>query len=167
MPILDGLIDFLDLITGKSLFSLLLPLVLMIAGGALWALKRPRIGRSALYVGTVQLLAYLASDLSKPWFGRLRPYEAAQRGGADTWFVGGNRFPSGHEAFYAGLVVPLVLLFPRSWPLLAVPALVACQRVFSLSHYWSDVAASLALATLFAMLLRPIAGARVQPPFTG
>ena len=166
MSVLDRLLELLDLITGKALSSLLLPLVLVAAGAAVWAAKRPRAGRPIAYVGAVQLCTYLASDLSKPLFGRLRPFEAAERGGIDTWFAGGNSFPSGHEAFYAGLVVPLVMRFPRWWPLLAVPALVALQRVSSHAHYWSDVGASFAVAVLLALLLRPIGRGGVKPPFT-
>jgi membrane-associated phospholipid phosphatase len=60
-------------------------------------------------------------------------------------------FPSGHAAFYAGLFLPLALLFPR-WavPLLAIPLLVGGERIASHDHYASDVGASFLLAALVA-----------------
>jgi membrane-associated phospholipid phosphatase len=113
-----------------------------------------------LYVGLVQLGAYLAADLAKPQFGRLRPLEALERGGADIWFVGANSFPSGHVAFFAGLIVPVVVLSPRMWPLLVIPFVVAAQRISSADHYLSDAGMSLGLAVLAAWALRRLAGER-------
>lgn len=112
--------------------------------------------RASLYLGLVPLIAYFASDLSKPLFGRLRPLEALDRGLTDTWFASGNSFPSGHTAFFAGLIVPVVVLHPRTWPLLAIPLVVATQRVLATDHYLSDVSVSFGLALGVAALLKPI-----------
>jgi membrane-associated phospholipid phosphatase len=153
---LDPLVGFLEQVTLKNSSEFILPLLLILSGGSLWAFGRPSKGRAAVYVGLVQLIAYVGSDLSKPLFGRLRPFEMTERGLADTWFVGGNSFPSGHVAYFAGLIVPIVMLFPRTWPLLAVPTLVAAQRVLATDHYISDVAASFGWALITAMVLSPI-----------
>jgi membrane-associated phospholipid phosphatase len=129
-----------------------------VIGGAAWIFRGGRVGRAILYVGVVQLIAYLAADLSKPQFGRLRPFEAFDAGGADVWFVGANSFPSGHVAYFAGLVVPIVMLSPRAWLLLLVPIVVAAQRILSADHYLCDACGSIVLAVLVAWALRPLAG---------
>lgn len=156
-PALDWTVGALEVVTLKHWSEFILPLVLAIVGGALWAMGRSSAGRAALYIGAVQLTAYLASDLSKPQFGRLRPFEALEHGGGDAWFSGGNSFPSGHASYFAGLAVPLVMLFPRAWPLLFLPLLVAAERVTSADHYLSDVCAAFVLAALTAWAFRPIA----------
>lgn len=156
---LDGAVGWFDLITGKDLFDLLLPMVMMAAGAVAMVPATSRwAGRILLYLGTVPFCAYLSADLSKPHFGRLRPFEAAQQGGSDVWFTGASSFPSGHTAYYAGLTLPIVLLFPRLLPLLLLPVLVAVQRVLSGDHYFSDVTASIAIAALASLLLARLAG---------
>jgi membrane-associated phospholipid phosphatase len=151
----------LDLLTLKEASNFLLGALLLAAAGVLLAIPRTRarFGRPILYLALVQALSTVIADLSKPPFGRLRPYEAAERGVADLWFQGANSFPSGHTAFYAGLFFPLILLFPRCAALLAIPPLfVAAARVIENDHYLSDVSASLALAAALsaglAFLLR-------------
>lgn len=149
---------WLDLLTLKEVSNFLLGALLLAAAGALLAFRRTRrLGWPLLYLALVQAIATVAADLSKPPFGRLRPFEAAAAGGVDTWFVGANSFPSGHVAFYAGLFLPLAVLLPR-WTLLwAIPPLfVAAARVLEHDHYLSDVAASLALAAALAAALSPL-----------
>lgn len=160
---LDALVRFLEIVTLKRWSEFLLPLLLALAGAAIWAIGRQVLGRALIYVGVVQLSTYLASDLSKPQFGRLRPFEAAQNGGADSWFVGANSFPSGHVAFFAGLIVPMIILAPRAWPLVAIPIFVAAERVLAGDHYLSDVGASFLLALIVSWGLRRI-GPRHSAP---
>lgn len=166
-PSLDpfsGLVGMFDAVTLKPVSNFLLGAILVL--GSALAMLAPSVrdkARVALYIGVVQFASTTASDLAKPLFGRLRPYEALERGTADIWFTGANSFPSGHVGFYAGLVFPIVAIWPKSWPLLALPALVAAQRVWSLDHYLSDVSASIAVAALLALLLRPVAGLEALP----
>jgi membrane-associated phospholipid phosphatase len=96
----------------------------------------------------VQFVATCLADFAKPVFGRLRPHETL----ADLWFAGGgNSFPSGHAAFYAGLFLPLMVLFPRYSALFAIPPLfVGVARLMEHDHYLSDVAVSFAFAALLA-----------------
>jgi membrane-associated phospholipid phosphatase len=146
-------VALLDLAALRHIGDWLLPFVLVLAGVLLLVLRATRAtGFGLLYAGLVQLVAYGAADLSKPLFGRVRPTEAA--GGADLWFAAGNSFPSGHSAFYAGLFLPLAILFPRLFPLWVVPPLfVAAARVMEADHYLSDVSASLAIAAALAASL--------------
>lgn len=157
MP-LGAIVDALDLIALKGISSFLLSFVLIVVAGGLLALKR-RGGWTLFYIGLVQFLSTTITDLSKPPFGRLRPYEAMPDGiGIDRWFGGGQSFPSGHTAFYFGLFAPLIMLWPRYTALwLVVPLIVATQRLVAHDHYLSDVAASTALATLLSVALAGVA----------
>ncbi|HYJ30669.1 MAG TPA: phosphatase PAP2 family protein [Allosphingosinicella sp.] len=150
-------VTLLDGLALRDVGDFLLGFALVLAGLLLLVMASTRsIGFPLLYVGLVQLLAYVAADMSKPWFGRVRPSEALS--GSDLWFAAGNSFPSGHTAFYAGLFLPLILLFPRLSPLWAIPPLfVAAARVMERDHYLSDVSASLALAAALAALLAFVA----------
>lgn len=158
-PLLGMLVDALDLITLKGISGFLLSFALILAAGALLALKR-RGGWTLFYIGLVQFLSTTIADLLKPPFGRLRPHEAMpDAAGIDRWFAGGQSFPSGHTAFYFGLFVPLIVLWPRFTALwLVIPSIVATQRVVAHDHYLSDVAGSVAVATLLGVALAGIAG---------
>lgn len=151
----SGALGLLDIAAGKEIGTFLLGVALILAALLRNALKRRPIwsGR-LLYVGAVQLTCTAAADFAKAPFGRLRPFQAvAEAGGSSHWFMGPDygSFPSGHAAFYAGLFLPLAVLFPR-WaaPLLAVPLLVGAQRIVSHDHYASDVGASFLLAAAVA-----------------
>lgn len=154
----DRLLGLIDLVSFHLVSNFLLGALLLAIAGALLVLPRMRrIGWPLLYLGLVQFLTTAAADLAKPLFGRLRPWQAGG-GGADTWFAGANSFPSGHAAFYGGLFLPLILLFPRWTPLWAIAALlVAAERILGHDHYLSDVSASLALAAALGAALAPLA----------
>ena len=156
---LGMLVEAFDLIALKGISSFLLSFALIAAAGVLLALKR-RGGWTLFYIGLVQFLSTTIADLAKPPFGRLRPHEAMPDGvGVDRWFAGGQSFPSGHTAFYFGLFVPLIILWPRFTALwLVVPSIVATQRIVAHDHYLSDVAASVAVATLLGVALAGVAG---------
>lgn len=146
----------LDLVALKGISNFLLGAILLLAAALLMVLRSTRpIGWPLLYLALVQSLSTVLADFAKPLFGRLRPHEVmSDAGGADVWFAGANSFPSGHTAFFAGLFFPLVLLFPRLWPLwIAPPLFIAFARVVEHDHYMSDVTASLALAAVLAATL--------------
>ena len=146
----------LDLIALKHISTFLLGFLLLITAAVMVAIRRTRrTGWILLYLGAVQFASTVIADLSKPLFGRLRPFEAVQQSGVDTWFVGANSFPSGHTAFYAGLFLPLMLIFPRLawlWPI--PPLFIAAARVAEHDHYLSDVTVSIALAALLAIAFK-------------
>lgn len=145
-----------DTVSGKDLSKFLIGLLL--SGGALVLMVLPRtraFGRSALFVGLVQLLGTLLAGVSKNAFGRLRPFQLLETGDwSNAWFVGGSAFPSGHAGFYFGLFMPLAYLFPRwRWPLMLMPWFIAAARVDANDHFVSDVAASSVLVGVLTLLL--------------
>ena len=146
-------VSWLDAGAALGTWDYLAGSVLLIAGLLMLALAATRpTGFGLLYIGLVQLICYGAAELASSRFGRVRPSEALA--GGDLWFGGGNSFPSVHAAFYAGLFLPLILLFPRLAPLWALPPLfVAAAMLMQQQHHLSDVAASLALAAALAALL--------------
>jgi len=148
-----GALALLDLASGKEITTFLLGAILVVAALVRNAFRHRALRSGRLfYVGAAQLLCTAIADFAKPPFGRLRPFQALAEG-QDRWFMGPDygSFPSGHAAFYAGLFLPLALLFPR-WaaPLLAVPLLVGAQRIASHDHYASDVGASFLVAAVVA-----------------
>ncbi len=138
----------MDQIFLKEISNFLLGPILLIAGGVLLLLRSTRRnGWMLVYIGAVQFATTTIADLAKPLIGRLRPEEAIA--GMDSWLAGGNAFPSGHTAFFAGLFFPMMLIAPRWTFLFAIPPLfIAAARVLENDHYLSDVSASLALAAL-------------------
>jgi membrane-associated phospholipid phosphatase len=172
-----GALSLLDVASGKGVAAFLLGGVMILAALARNGFRRRPIWSGRLfYVGGAQLLCTAIADFAKPAFGRLRPFQALADGaGPDRWFMGPDfgSFPSGHAAFYAGLFLPLALLFPRrAVPLLAVPLLVGAERIASNDHYASDVGASFLLAAIVAgglwRLLEPGGGsARGVHPSAG
>jgi membrane-associated phospholipid phosphatase len=146
----DGL-ALLDTITLSNISKFLLGPVLLIAGGVLLLLRSTR--RTAwmlIYVGAVQFAATMLAHLTAPLLGRQLPLQAmANPGARDLWFSGGRSLPAEDVVFYAGLFLPLMLIFPRWTFALAVPPLfVAAARIISGAHYLSDAAAAFAVAAL-------------------
>ncbi len=155
---LYGVVDILDLASGKDVSNFLLGAVLIVLALAVNLWKRRRLLSGALiYVGLVQFLSTTIADLSKPIFGRARPFQAIADGRwTDLWFAGPDygSFPSGHVAFYIGLCVPIAILHRKlAAPLLLVPAVVAIQRMSSHDHYMTDVGASALLGVVLALML--------------
>jgi membrane-associated phospholipid phosphatase len=122
--------------------------------------RRAARARAWYFVGATLLFSRVISGTLKNVFERVRPEEFIKsRAPGDFFLDGGSSFPSGHSAFYFGLLFPLALLFPRfKWPLLACAALAGLSRVFEVDHYLSDILASALVATAltfcFATLFR-------------
>jgi arsenate reductase len=128
--------------------------VLFAAAFMLWPFARTRAQANLLLlVAVIHVATRAAASPLKGVFLRLRPEAALAQAAVNdgrwpqTFFAGGDSFPSGHVAFFWGLFLPLAWAFPR-WrvPLLAVPVFVAFQRVAVNVHFVSDVLASIALA---------------------
>ena len=163
-----SLLDWLSL---KDVSNYLLGTLLLATAGILLVTNRTgRLGWALLYLATVHCAATVFAYLSKPHFGRVRPYDAVDGLAADLWFVGARSFPSGHAAFYAGLFFALVVVLPR-WTLLWIlpPLFIAVARVVEHEHYFSDVAFSIALAAslalAFSLMLRR--GSQCRAPGSG
>jgi membrane-associated phospholipid phosphatase len=124
-----------------------------------------RLGRALLFIGGVQLATLAAAYGLKQIFGRIRPYILLDHGDwQHMWFAGGNSFPSGHNAFFWGLFLPMIYLFPRwRWPLLAIPAFIALARIDTSSHFVSDVLASIALAACVTLAAAIVSRRWIKP----
>ena len=147
---------WLDAVSGINIHIILPGLVLTVIGGVLWIpMRMRRYGAALLFTGATQVLSMLTCGMGKDLFHRVRPHELLDSGNWDRiWFVSGGSFPSGHAAFYFGLFLPLVYLFPRwRWLLLAPPFFIAAARVNANMHFLSDVTASMALAALFTLAM--------------
>ena len=152
-------IDVLEYAIGLPLFKLLSAVLLVVA--MVVTTFTPRLRSYAplftLLAGT-HLITRLATIYLKEWTGRLRPHEWLERGG-DTFLRDGLSFPSGHVVLFASLVIPLVVVYPRLRPLLAIPVFVSAARIAVSAHFLSDTTASIALVLLvtwgLALVVKP------------
>ena len=165
--------QFLDVFMGRgwagrhgSLGQLVVG-ALFIAVGVLWTIARRsnHAARALIFAGVVQLSTIEATWLIKAYFGRLRPIQLLASNGWDhIWFVGGDSFPSGHNAFFWGLLLPLSYLYPKwRFPLLIIPVFIAFARVDESYHFLSDVLTSIALAAVITLLAAVAFGRWVRP----
>jgi membrane-associated phospholipid phosphatase len=102
-----------------------------------------------LFVAASHLITRFLMGTAKTAFGRLRPREWLESGGGATFFEGGGGFPSGHVVHFGTLALALVIVRPRWWPVLAIPAFVGVARVVSNDHFASDVLGGAAFTVLF------------------
>jgi len=167
--------EFFDLFTGRGvallgnrigLGQLLLGTIFIALGLVLALARRLRpLARALVFAGAVQLATIEAAWWIKDFFGRLRPHQLIERNDwSHIWFAGGNSFPSGHNAFFWGLFLPLAYLYPKyRIPLLIIPVFIAFARIDENYHFLSDVLGGIALAalitfvaaTLFSRWLKP------------
>ena len=154
--------SFLDVFTGRGLVGSHVGLGqfllggIFIAIGAIWfAIRRTSyVARALIFTGTVQWATIEAAWQIKDVFGRMRPFQLIEKDDwSHIWFMGSNSFPSGHNAFFWGLFVPLMYTFPR-WriPLLIVPVFIGLARIDENYHFLSDVLASICLACLITLI---------------
>ena len=117
--------------------------------------------RALLAAGTVQILTLHTMSFGKDGFGRLRPHQVLESGDwSHVWHAGGVSFPSGHSAFYFGLLLPLAAACPRAWQravLLAIAVFAIAARIDLEKHFLSDVSASALIAALYALLVATLA----------
>ena len=167
--------EFFDIFTGRGvallgnrigLGQLLLGTIFIALGLVLALARRLRpLARALVFAGAVQLATIEAAWWIKDFFGRLRPHQLIERNDwSHIWFAGGNSFPSGHNAFFWGLFLPLAYLYPKyRIPLLIIPVVIAFARIDENYHFLSDVLGGIALAalitfvaaTLFSRWLKP------------
>ncbi len=165
--------EFLDVFTGRGLVGSHVGLGQFLLGGLFiatgligLAIRRTSYGARALvFTGAVQWITLECAWQVKDVFGRMRPFQLIEKNDwSHVWFMGSNSFPSGHNAFFWGLFVPLIYLFPR-WriPLLAVPIFIALARIDENYHFLSDVLASIALACLITLLAASLVARWIRP----
>jgi membrane-associated phospholipid phosphatase len=156
-------IELLEWAIGWPLHPLTASFALVAAMIAAVAVPRWRAyAPAAMFLAGTHVLTRFATGQLKDLSGRLRPSEWVTRGGDDTFFRDGAAFPSGHVALFAGLAIPIAILWPRARPVLAIAAFVAAARVVVNAHFVSDALAAIGLAALIAwavgLAVRPRAG---------
>jgi membrane-associated phospholipid phosphatase len=162
----------LDFISGISLWFWLAGCCALAIGAVGFAWQRDaRWPRAFLAAGVVQIATLETMILCKDHFGRLRPQQVLESGDwTKLWFAGGNSFPSGHSAFYFGLLLPLAAACPIRWLrylLLAIPLYVILARIDLAKHFLSDVSTSVVIAALYALLVATLARRWLAPPTPG
>ena len=93
-----------------------------------------------MFLAGTHLVARIAMIYMKDLTGRLRPTEWLKHGGDGTFWRGGLSFPSGHAVLFAGIVVPLLVLFPRARAALVLVAFVltAIGMYYLVRHLTGD-----------------------------
>ncbi|HEY5950764.1 MAG TPA: phosphatase PAP2 family protein [Kofleriaceae bacterium] len=115
-----------------------------------------------LVITLTHLLSRHASLWVKTATGRLRPSQWLAQGGDTFWRDGGFSFPSGHVLLFGSIVLPIVVVYPRTRPLLALVAFIMIARVAVNAHFVSDVTSGLAVVAAFTWL-SAVAVRRVLP----
>jgi membrane-associated phospholipid phosphatase len=123
------------------------------------------LGRALVFAGAVQLATIEAAWWIKDFFGRLRPHQLIERNDwSHIWFAGGNSFPSGHNAFFWGLFLPLAYLYPKyRVPFLIIPMFIAFARIDENYHFLSDVLGGIALAALITLIAAMLLSRWLKP----
>ena len=147
----------LDVVSGLRIWICALPWVAILIGTfELRLQRRVRLGYALLAAGLVQTAAIETMITAKELFGRLRPVQVLASGDwSHVWFAGGESFPSGHSAFYFGLLLPLAAACPIRWlriVLVAIPVYVGLARIDLAKHFVSDVAASALMVSIYALV---------------
>ena len=147
----------LDVISGLRIWICALPWVAILIGTfELRLQRRVRLGYALLAAGLVQTAAIETMITGKELFGRLRPVQVLASGDwSHVWFAGGESFPSGHSAFYFGLLLPLAAACPIRWlriVLVAIPVYVGLARIDLAKHFVSDVSASALMVSIYALV---------------
>ena len=144
--------------------------ICVLVAGSIVTLLVPKLRSAAaifLVVTLTHLLARNASLWVKTLTGRFRPSQWLKQGGDTFWRDGGYSFPSGHVLLFASIVLPIVVLYPRTRPLLALVAFVMLARVAVNAHFVSDVIGGLAVVALFtwlsAMAVRRVLPSQIRP----
>lgn len=141
-------------------------LAIGLAGIALY--RQARWPRMFLVAGAVQYLCIATMIAGKNHFGRLRPQQVLAAGDwSHVWYAGGASFPSGHSAFYFGLLLPLAAAVRPAWLralLLAIPLYAVLARIDLARHFLSDVSASALMAALYALAVSYAVRRWLPPP---
>ena len=168
-PVFARGLGALDVVAGIHVWLWLAGWSAFAIGCVGFALRRDdRWPRVFIAAWLVQLATLATMIAGKQYFGRLRPRQVLESGDWSLlWFVSGGSFPSGHAAFYFGLLLPLAAACPMRRlraVLIAIPVYVALARVDLAHHFLSDVAASALIAAVYAWLIATLAGRRLPRP---
>ncbi|MEO0588555.1 MAG: phosphatase PAP2 family protein [Planctomycetota bacterium] len=164
----DAIRGLANTLTHLGKLEYMLVAAALFAGIAAWLGRRAWV-RWTLFLLAAQLAAGAVIHLFKFVIGRPRPgmgFGDAMY--APSPFTPGSDFasmPSGHSATIACLAAVLWLRFPRLWPAwIAVAAVISLTRVFTLSHYLSDVFIGLWIGAAATLLVHvPMTNAGLLP----
>ncbi|HEV7490870.1 MAG TPA: phosphatase PAP2 family protein, partial [Rhodanobacteraceae bacterium] len=162
----------LDATSGLAVWFWGIGCVALVVGLVPFALRRrERWPRALIAAVLVQFATIETMILGKQHFGRLRPQEVLSTGDwSHLWYAGGNSFPSGHSAFYFGLLLPLAAACSIRWLrilLMAIPVYVVLARIDLAKHFLSDVSVSALIAAIYALLLATLLRHWLPPPRHG
>ena len=119
--------------------------------------KKPKFSKSGIQAFVTLILSGLLSQTMKHLTGRSRPrLSTVEYFGlkGPTFESGWDSFPSGHAIAVFAVATILAKSFPRhSWIFYSMAALVALCRVFSGSHFLTDVFAGACLGFLLGYLV--------------
>jgi membrane-associated phospholipid phosphatase len=153
-------ITVLEWTIGLPIWPLVSSCVLVAAMIATSAVKRWRYYAPAwTFVAGCHIASRFLTTQLKDATGRLRPSEWLAHGQGATFWRDGIGFPSGHVVLFASLAIPIVVLAPRWWPLLALVVFAGAARVAVGAHFVSDTLAAITLVTLVTWAV----GALVRP----
>ncbi len=181
----DSGLEILEWAILLPLHKLAVPVGLVIAMLLTVFVKRWRgVAPALMTITAVHLVTRLTTNWLKDGTGRYRPSEWIKKG-VDGSFghEGGIAFPSGHVVLFAGLVIPILYVFPRTRilavPLLAMIVFVATARIAVNAHWISDTIAAITWVALWTWAVswatRPlitrqesrVAGSRQESRVTG
>ena len=162
LPIWDRILDVLEWGLGLPLIPWTSGIVLVVIMVVTVAVPRWRHRAPIwMFLAASHILGRIAMVHMKDWTGRLRPLEWIKQGGDETFgWVKGISFPSGHVVLFASVVIPMICVWPRARPLLAVVAFAMIARVVADAHFVSDVVGAITLTALVTWLcgqaIRPV-----------
>jgi undecaprenyl-diphosphatase len=120
--------------------------IYLLLGGLILASWRLSGIRIILLASVNALLLHSVYPKLKRVFGRLRPFQADPRLRSLLRTLDAHSFPSGHTMTLAGVLTPIVMLWPgASLPAAVVGVGLAWSRVATAHHYPTDVLAGAAL----------------------
>jgi len=159
----------LDWISGMVVSIWLIGGIAFVLGAIGWTMRRDARWPRALVAAAVVQYATIATMIAgKDHFGRLRPHQVLANGDwSHVWFAGGVSFPSGHSAFYFGLLLPLAAACAHRWQralLLAIPLFTVLARIDLAKHFLSDVSMSALLAAIYALAAATLLQRWLPPP---
>jgi membrane-associated phospholipid phosphatase len=148
----------LDTITALSVWFWGIGCVALAIGLVGIAFRREdRWPRALIAAAIVQFATIETMILGKEYFGRTRPQQVLDSGDwSNLWFAAGTSFPSGHSAFYFGLLLPLAAACPIRWlriVLIAIPVYVVLARIDLHKHFLSDVSTSALIAATYSLIV--------------
>lgn len=157
--LVDDLLTILEWALLLPLHPHLLPLLLVVAM-LVAVIVKPwrRVAPALMTIAAVHLVTRLTTNWLKDGTGRYRPAEWIQKGVEGSFgHDKGIAFPSGHVVLFAGLVIPILHVFPKTRvlaiPLLGIVVFVAIARIAVNAHWISDTLGAITWVVLWTWMV--------------